>query len=388
MQVKTAPFDRWDTIALRVYNLPELGWAIADANPELADQLVLSAGLTVNIPDLNALRRPLTAANPAREDGGQFLGLPPDVPRAPAVPSGPVAGDYIPMSAIGVTVAPLEAGLVPLARLPAYPTLTSLGAVSTATFNSSIANFVTTTALNSAIANFVTTTALNSAIANFVTTTALNTAIANFVTTTALNNTIANYVTTSTYNTGISNLVTTNTFNTTLSGYVTTSNLNTALNNYILSNQIGTTIPSMTSGKVNPQYLDYPTLTTLNAVSKDSVDETINGNKHFTGFTRLGDDSIKKKTVQGITNAGQGQQVSVTHGVNATKIRSVSGNIFYTASAFPLADNLPSVPIMGKQAGFASTINISGTSINVINDASNSGSILSRPFILTIEYTS
>ena len=77
----TAPLDRWDLIAQRLWDIPELGWAIAEVNPDLAGYLVLPAGLPLVIPELRSLRRPLTAANPAREDDGAFPELPPDTPR-------------------------------------------------------------------------------------------------------------------------------------------------------------------------------------------------------------------------------------------------------------------------------------------------------------------
>lgn len=73
--VKTKNDDRWDLIADRVWSVPALGWAIAEANPQLAEFLILPAELDVTIPDINSVRKPLRAANPAR-DGGSFLPLP------------------------------------------------------------------------------------------------------------------------------------------------------------------------------------------------------------------------------------------------------------------------------------------------------------------------
>jgi len=212
--------DRWDLIAGDLWQLPELGWAIAEANPDIADSLVLRAGISLILPELRSLRRPLTAANPAREDDGEFQQLPPQPPSPIVPPSGgggsvvfpitiaqggtggvtaqealqnlgavalasvgavggiagldgsgkvsaanlppfqspltfPIAVNQggtgantaaaaranlgaialsdvpasIPPSAIGVSVAPLVSGLVPVSNLPLYPTLSSLGGI-------------------------------------------------------------------------------------------------------------------------------------------------------------------------------------------------------------------------------------------------------------------
>lgn len=74
-QSKTQHNDRWDLIALRIWGIPELGWSIAAVNPALSEYLILPAEMPINVPDISTIRRPLKAANPAR-DGGDFLPLP------------------------------------------------------------------------------------------------------------------------------------------------------------------------------------------------------------------------------------------------------------------------------------------------------------------------
>jgi hypothetical protein len=206
--------DRWDLIAGDLWQLPELGWAIAEANPDIADNLILSAGINLTLPELRSLRRPLTAANPAREDDGEFQQLPPQAPSPIVPPSGGggsvvfpitvaqggtggitaqealqnlgavalasvgaiggVAGldgsgrvsvanlpPYPTLSSLGGIpltqkgavngVAPLDFNsLVPSLNLPPYPTLTSLGGVSTTTFDNAIALKLDASARNAA----------------------------------------------------------------------------------------------------------------------------------------------------------------------------------------------------------------------------------------------
>ncbi len=152
----TAHQDRWELIADRLWKIPELGWAIAEANPDLAGYLILPAGLPLAIPELRSLRRPLTAANPAREDNGEFIQLPPPPPSSVPPSSGGGGSVVFPIKVIeggteavtaqqallnlgavalaskGVPggIAGLDGGaIVPSANLPPYPTLDSLGAI-------------------------------------------------------------------------------------------------------------------------------------------------------------------------------------------------------------------------------------------------------------------
>jgi hypothetical protein len=188
-----------------------LGWAIAEANPDIANSLILDAGISLALPELRSLRRPLTAANPAREDDGEFQQLPPQAPSPIVPPSGGSGAVVFPISvaqggsgvdnavaalevfggiskntkglpngvapldgaalvpflnlppyptlaslggiatsAIGTTIAPLINGLVPVNNLPPYPTLASLGAVSSSVFTSTINQLIPLTAIGAA----------------------------------------------------------------------------------------------------------------------------------------------------------------------------------------------------------------------------------------------
>jgi phage tail protein X len=368
VEILTKPLDRWDLIAERVYGVPDLAWAIAEANPLLAGDLILPTGIALNIPDLNSLRRPLTAANPAREDDGDFLPLPPNT-RQPLPTGGGVVGDFVPLSAIGVTVAPLEDGVVPFSKLPPYPvvppppTLTSLGGVSTATFDSAIASMIA--AINNSLpissrgaANGVAPLGADSLVPS-----------GNLPTYPTLASLDA--VSNSAFNTAIAGI------NTALGGKLNTSARSAA--NGVAPLGADSVVPST--------FLPaYPTLTSLGGVSKTAT-ESIDGNKSFTGFIGLGTTyASKKKMITATTAATQGAQVAIAHGVNSTKITSVTGVIFYTATTFPLALDLPSVPLGGRQAGFSTLFNISSSNISVINETGNSGNLLSRPFYLIVEY--
>lgn len=165
----TAHQDRWELIADRLWNIPELGWAIAEANPGYAGYLILPAGLPLVIPELRSLRRPLTAANPAREDDGEFQQLPPDTPR-PIIPPSDGGGSVVfpieisqggtgavtaqqalaNLGAVALTskgvpggIAGLDGGaIVPAANLPPAPTLASLGGLAASAVGVSIAPLI------------------------------------------------------------------------------------------------------------------------------------------------------------------------------------------------------------------------------------------------------
>lgn len=259
----TKNLDRWDLIADRELGVSELGWAIAEANPELCDLLILPAGISLIIPDAATLRRPLTAANPAREDDGEFLPLPADDSPAPIPTGGGVVGNYVPLDAVGITVAPLFNGAVPIGYLPAYPTLaslnavsadaigvsvaplfegivpgsylptyptlTSLGAVSTATFNTAIALKADASAVSAALALKPDTSAVSAALALKLDTATFNTAIALKLDVSAFNTAIALKADTSAVNTALALKADASAVNTALALKLDTATFNTAI---------------------------------------------------------------------------------------------------------------------------------------------------------------
>ena len=142
----TRPGDRWDLIAKDVWQLPELAWAIAQENPLLAGILMLDGGIEINIPALESLRAPLTAANPARNQASGFAEVPGSASPLPTPTPTPSAIQFpiriaqggteattsqqalVNLGAIAIAtkgisggVAPLDAtSLVPIANLPPF----------------------------------------------------------------------------------------------------------------------------------------------------------------------------------------------------------------------------------------------------------------------------
>lgn len=169
--------DRWDLIADRELGVAELGWAIAAVNPDLSGYLVLPAGLELVVPDATTLRRPLTAANPAREDDGDFLALPADNSVTVAPTGGGVVGNFVPLEAVGVTVAPLVNNFVPINFLPAYPTASSLDVVTNATYTAGLAVKADLSAVNTALALKADLSAVSSALALKADSSAVSTAL-------------------------------------------------------------------------------------------------------------------------------------------------------------------------------------------------------------------
>jgi len=100
---------------------------------------------------------------------------------------------------------------------------------------------------------------------------------------------------------------------------------------------------------------------------------------NFIGFTKLGDNvAIKKKLITGTTSSTQGGTTLLSHGVNSTKIISVIGVIYYSASG--------TVPINSRQATYASIVATDVTNFSIINESANSAAILSKPFYAVIEH--
>ncbi|MFT3795026.1 hypothetical protein [Flavobacterium sp.] len=99
------------------------------------------------------------------------------------------------------------------------------------------------------------------------------------------------------------------------------------------------------------------------------------------GFTKLGSTApaIKILKLTGTTNASQGVQTAVAHGLTSSKILSVSVLVDYTASA-----SVP--PSYGGSAGYEYDYFVNGTSVVVWTKSGNSGNILSKPFRILVTY--
>ena len=230
VEILTKPLDRWDLIAERVYGVPDLAWAIAEANPELAGDLILPAGITLSIPELNTLRRPLTAANPAREDDGDFLPLLADDSPAPIESTGGgVVGNFVPLEAVGVTVAPLFNGVVPVGHLPPYPTLASLNGLSAEVINTALALKVDTSTYTAAIALKADASAVATALALKADASAVATALGLKVDTSTYTAGLGTKVDTSTYTAGLGTKVDTSTYTAGLGTKVDTSTYTAAI---------------------------------------------------------------------------------------------------------------------------------------------------------------
>lgn len=104
-------------------------------------------------------------------------------------------------------------------------------------------------------------------------------------------------------------------------------------------------------------------------------------------WRRVGDGTLTteaarfKKIITGTTAATQGATVNVAHGVpGGLKVTSLTGVIFYAAGQV--------VPINSRQANYASIVSTNTTDFSITNETGNSSAILSKPFSVTIEYTS
>jgi hypothetical protein len=99
------------------------------------------------------------------------------------------------------------------------------------------------------------------------------------------------------------------------------------------------------------------------------------------GFTKLGTNAPAIKTLKltGTTNASQGVQTPVLHGISSSKILSVSVLVEYAAGAIVPANYSGSV-------GYEFDYFINSTSITVWTKSGNSANILSKPFRILVTY--
>ena len=89
----------------------------------------------------------------------------------------------------------------------------------------------------------------------------------------------------------------------------------------------------------------------------------------------------KTKKLTGTTASTQGGAVSVTHGLDATKILAIYIKIEYSPAQY-----VPVPYSAGADPGFEGYYSISPGVINLTNRSGNSASILSKPFTVLITY--
>ena len=105
------------------------------------------------------------------------------------------------------------------------------------------------------------------------------------------------------------------------------------------------------------------------------------GNQYIGGFTSLGDNiAIKAKRVTAVTAAGQGQNISISPGVDVNKILGFQCLVNYDINSYI-------GPGHTYYSGFQFDTYIVGGNINILNSVSNSSFILSKPVSIILFYT-
>ncbi len=101
-----------------------------------------------------------------------------------------------------------------------------------------------------------------------------------------------------------------------------------------------------------------------------------------TGATTLGSGNtgIFVKVLSGTTSPSEGGFTLVAHGLTSSKIVSIGAVVFYSASAGIVSGYEAST-------GFKYAVGFDTTNVAVLNDATASESILSKPFKVTVTYT-
>ena len=171
VRVETRIGDRLDLLAT-TYLLDPMKWGeIVAANPllSLTKGFYVPSGLLIEIPELlpetipdllpwektdpssnlTPTQIPIVVppdvqpgSNPSDILSGSGWLTPAEIKVLLNIPDLSGIANMIPLTAIGVTIAPLSAGVVPFINLPAYPTLTSLGGVAASAIGVSVASLV------------------------------------------------------------------------------------------------------------------------------------------------------------------------------------------------------------------------------------------------------
>lgn len=123
----------------------------------------------------------------------------------------------------------------------------------------------------------------------------------------------------------------------------------------------------------------------VEALLSETLGQTTFADANMTGFTQLGSDApkIKMKKLTGTTASTEGGTTSVAYGLTASKIISFTGAIYVDSTTVMPFGYKPDTS--GNQ-GFEVHCYVSSTGFSVINHATNSENILSKPFTITIWY--
>ena len=108
--------------------------------------------------------------------------------------------------------------------------------------------------------------------------------------------------------------------------------------------------------------------------------QIVNGDKNLRGFTTLGDNvAIKKRRITGTTPATQGSVLNIPINLDSSKITSFSFLVFFSAKGC-MPPNYTFMATYEYQIYFDTDLCILRLS------ASNSSGLLSKPFVLTVDY--
>lgn len=155
----------------------------------------------------------------------------------------------------------------------------------------------------------------------------------------------------------------------------------------VVSPSVDTTI------EVRATYLYTGTLNTLTDVGGVTIEEleefipqangstSIQGDLTVSGFATIGTGGpkIKMKELTGTTAAAEGSNTTVAHGVTGDKIISITGVVRDSING-----GIP--PAYTREAEYQWDLSYDASLVYVKNSASNSGSILSKPFSICIIY--
>jgi hypothetical protein len=161
---------------------------------------------------------------------------------------------------------------------------------------------------------------------------------------------------------------------------------NTTISEAIIAPSVDTTLEFRSKGiGTTAYYRAVIKVYEVEALLSETLGQTNFTDANMSGFTRLGESApaIKMKKLTGTTASTEGGTTSVTHGLTASKIISFTGAIYVDATTVMPFGYKPGTA--GNQ-GFEVHCYVSNTGFSVINHATNSENILSKPFAITIFY--